>query len=342
MVRNMKKEFMAMTLIFSVVIAIASLTSQVSFAKANPFMHQFPNLPADPHTEVNVKYPTNLTKIFRDYMTVSISLDLTQWYKTYYPPIVLPSISSVEYLIDGAIVGRSNPAFGQNSGSTLASGNVSVISYSALLNGLSSGEHSLQVKVLTSGDWKYQIGWLHNQVNGIPTYQESVDPVADYSDSVYFTVEVPPTISDLSIENMGVYNSTQILLSFNVDESVSQISYILDNMSNRCLSGNTTLSVSEGTHTIVIYATNTLGIIGRSETVSFIVNVPAPTPTSMPIVTVEPSVATMQSPQHSSTISPSPQGLAWIGAAAFVFCVGVVVFIILLVCIRLEKRSSAK
>lgn len=89
---------------------------------------------------------------------------------------------------------------------------------------------------------------------------------------VYFTVDTaPPRISLLSIENK-TYSSKDIQLDFTVNEQTSQISYSLDNKENVAIYGNTTLSgLAEGSHRLVVYANDTVGNVGFSETVHFAV-----------------------------------------------------------------------
>jgi hypothetical protein len=101
--------------------------------------------------------------------------------------------------------------------------------------------------------------------------------------SFSFTLDTtPPNISSLSIENK-TYSTSEIPLSFNVNEE-SQISYSIDNQANMTILGNTTLTgLADGPHTIVIYANDTAGNMGKSDTVFFTVNTqPSPTPSLSP------------------------------------------------------------
>jgi hypothetical protein len=93
------------------------------------------------------------------------------------------------------------------------------------------------------------------------------------SSSVQFTIDTsPPTISGLSILN-ETYNSQDAPLSFNVDENASWIAYNLDNQGNKTIQGNITLTgLSDGSHSIVVYANDTVGNMGISDTVFFTVN----------------------------------------------------------------------
>jgi hypothetical protein len=97
---------------------------------------------------------------------------------------------------------------------------------------------------------------------------------SDFS-SVQFTIDTsPPTISGLSIRNK-TYNIQTIPLSFNVDENTSWVAYNLDNQGNVTVQGNITLTgLSDGSHSIVVYANDTLGNLGKSDTVFFTVNTP--------------------------------------------------------------------
>jgi hypothetical protein len=106
-----------------------------------------------------------------------------------------------------------------------------------------------------------------------------------YVNTVYFTVNdgTPPTISDLSIENK-TYNQGNLPLNFTVDKSTSWIGYDLDNQGNVTLQANTTLTgLTFGNHSIVIYANDTLGNMGKSEIINFIIKEPE----TLPIVAVE-------------------------------------------------------
>ena len=95
------------------------------------------------------------------------------------------------------------------------------------------------------------------------------------SSSVFFTVDtIRPTISLLSVEN-ATYNMPDIPLSFIVSESASLMTYNLDGQEKVTLAGNTTLTdLSEGTHNVTVRAWDAAGNIGKSETVTFTVDLP--------------------------------------------------------------------
>jgi hypothetical protein len=108
--------------------------------------------------------------------------------------------------------------------------------------------------------------------------------------TVYFTRSdmippdelIPPIISNISLENK-TYTTAEVLLSFNIDKTVSWIAYCIDNQKNITLVGlynpnvwvgqfnETIKGLAEGSHSLVVYANNTAGISGASERVQFTV-----------------------------------------------------------------------
>jgi hypothetical protein len=87
---------------------------------------------------------------------------------------------------------------------------------------------------------------------------------------VNFTIgDIPPNILILSPETK-VYNTSDVSLNFTVDEPVSQISYSLDGQDNVTVLRNTTLTdLSEGEHNVTVYAIDSGGKVGTSETITF-------------------------------------------------------------------------
>jgi hypothetical protein len=118
--------------------------------------------------------------------------------------------------------------------------------------------------------------------------------IQGYAFSYFFVNSTPPTISNLSIENKTYHQGGIFPLNFTVDEPTSWIGYSLDNEANITLTGNTTLEVHPGFHTLVIYANDTADNMGASDTVEFTLQPNLPTPTSSP------------SPTQQPTLEPSP------------------------------------
>lgn len=94
--------------------------------------------------------------------------------------------------------------------------------------------------------------------------------------TVYFTVNdgKPPTISYLMLENK-TYNQNDLPLNFTTDQPISWIGYSLDGKVNVTIAGNITLTqLSNGQHTITVYANDTTGNMGISQAISFNVALP--------------------------------------------------------------------
>jgi hypothetical protein len=104
------------------------------------------------------------------------------------------------------------------------------------------------------------------------------------SSTIKFTVDTTaPSISILSLKNK-VYNSSDIPLIFTVNETTSQITYILDGKVYT-IYGNTTLTIpQDGDHKLTIYATDQTGNAGASDTVDFKVQAQLPPQIAFPIL----------------------------------------------------------
>ena len=128
---------------------------------------------------------------------------------------------------------------------------------------LSNGPHKIEVTASFTAN-------VNNLF--VPTYDCSSEPV-------YFTVynTPPPAVSIISIKNK-TYNEMDFSLVFAVDKLTSWIAYSLDNQANVTISGNATLSeLSYGPHKIRVYANDSLGNMGVSETIYFSILEPFPT-----------------------------------------------------------------
>lgn len=90
------------------------------------------------------------------------------------------------------------------------------------------------------------------------------------SSSVQFTVDTIAPLVIITSPSAEVYPTDNVPLEFYVDAATSWVGYSLDNENNITIAGNTTLSgLSDGFHTIIIYAADTSGNTGWSSSVSF-------------------------------------------------------------------------
>ena len=101
-----------------------------------------------------------------------------------------------------------------------------------------------------------------------------------------------PEIRIFSPQNES-YNSSSISLDFYTDKPNLELSYSVDGKQNVTISGNSTITnLSNGLHNVTIYAKDSYGNIGDSETKSFITARPAPFP-AVPVVSVSVVVAVL-------------------------------------------------
>jgi hypothetical protein len=81
--------------------------------------------------------------------------------------------------------------------------------------------------------------------------------------------DTPPVISIRSPENK-TYSVEDVPLTFTVSETTSWIGYSLDGQMNVTITENITLSgLSDGSHSLIVYANDTAGNVGHSDSVYF-------------------------------------------------------------------------
>jgi hypothetical protein len=134
--------------------------------------------------------------------------------------------------------------------------------YSAALEGLMDGLHTLNVFVVGSSSY---------DKDPSPTVKAEVATVND-SASVTFFVDSSPKINVLSPCTQN-YASADVALNFILSKPVEHIGYSLDGKDNVTITGNTTLNgLTSGAHSITVYACDAAGNVGVSETITFTVN----------------------------------------------------------------------
>ena len=116
---------------------------------------------------------------------------------------------------------------------------------------------------------------LSDGIHTVTVYANDTAGNMGYSETVYFTIQTspvdttPPSISIVSPENK-TYDTTGIPLTFTIDESVLWIAYSLDNKANVSITGNITLhGLSDSSHSVIVYARDTVENIGASEIIHF-------------------------------------------------------------------------
>ena len=108
-------------------------------------------------------------------------------------------------------------------------------------------------------------------------------PLMEPFNSTFFVLQVTPPIVSVSSPINQTYHQSSIPLVFSVDvlspvKSVNWTGYSLDGKLNVTITGNTALTgLSSGLHNLTVYANDTYGNMGASETVTFTIPQPFPT-----------------------------------------------------------------
>jgi N-acetylneuraminic acid mutarotase len=120
---------------------------------------------------------------------------------------------------------------------------------------------------------------LSNGLHKVTVYANDTSGNMGASETISFTVAVPPEIKVVSPVNQ-TYNESSVSLVFTVNKPVNWMGYSLDGQDNVTVTGNTTISgLANGLHNVTVYARDELENTGASETITF--NVEAPFPTAL-------------------------------------------------------------
>ena len=104
------------------------------------------------------------------------------------------------------------------------------------------------------------------------TFYAHIHDGSQGSSSVDFTINAPPSIAILSPEN-ETYEVEDLPLNFTVNEPVKWVGYSLDGKENVTVTGNSTITnLTNGFHSITVYANDTSGNMGTSQTTDFSVD----------------------------------------------------------------------
>ena len=273
---------------------------------ANPLtgILTIPSTPNQDKPSIAVSYKANNT-LSNSQDSLSICLTIPDSWTAYlwnggpaYPtrPIFIGTITKVSCSVDGNVVYDNNTAFGgfvPGLGADFYYGSEKdpfqhvadilsipkLLNYSIPISKLLEGSHTAVTTVSAYTTWNN----LSPTNFSLYTHNNIVSNSADT-----LLVCLPPTITNLSVQNQ-TYTSTAVPLSFEINETFPSLGYgwmgfSLDNQANMTLYGNVTLvDLSEGNHSMVVYANDTFGNMGKSDKVFFDVKLPIPTPTPSPV-----------------------------------------------------------
>ncbi|MDG6223093.1 MAG: Ig-like domain-containing protein [Candidatus Bathyarchaeota archaeon] len=157
------------------------------------------------------------------------------------------------------------------------------------LSSLSEGSHDIVV---------YATDLFENTgVSNIVTFEISLS-----------TSDTEPPVVVVSSPRNSTYSSRNLGLNFTVSEDVSWIGYSVDGASNITVTGNSTIwALSDGPHTLVIYATDASQNTGKSEIVYFTID------TRPPTIIVWPPGNTTYPTSEISLVFTLSEEVSWIG-----------------------------
>jgi len=150
-----------------------------------------------------------------------------------------------------------------------------------------SGTATLQN--LSEGFYCLSVYGIYTRATGIGS---NYPAVMQDTQTVYFTINdgIAPSLTNLQIENT-TYSQNSLPLNFTVDEKVGWVGYSLDGEANVTFTGNMTLSgLDYGSHSLVIYANDTVGNMGATENVNFTIKRPEVFPIAL-VIAVSVAVA---------------------------------------------------
>jgi hypothetical protein len=178
------------------------------------------------------------------------------------------------------------------------------------LENLTDGQHTL--KVYAEND--YVNGGAFDS-NGTPT-----NILKGVSTVIFGVDTTAPVISSMSIQNK-TYAKKDLLLTFSSSEP-SEMWYCLDGQANTPIIGNSTMlnGLSEGVHTLQVYANDTFGRIGSTNLIQFSIDTATPAPTVSP--TLEPTSTPKQPSGFLGTNLPMEYGYALVAVLVVMVVAG--------------------
>lgn len=254
----MKRRVLVLTLISALLFSAVAGIHLVDLAKANP-IGMFPTQPEP--LVVTIQSPKNGSRCLQEQMSLTFTLQNP----------TLGGANSLTYTIDGQAKGNINGVVTSKEGERFI-GFYDIVKYSAIvdLSGLSDGWHTLTVNAAGTSPYNPDggMGSINADVYGSAAVQFLFDTRS-------------PSVSVLLPQNK-TYTTNEVPLNFSLSEKADWVGYSLDEQTLITITGNTTLvGLPEGLHSLTVYANDTVGRNGASETVYFSIAQPTkPTPTS--------------------------------------------------------------
>jgi hypothetical protein len=232
-------------------------TQLLNLGRADPYAW-YGDVPPDANTKppaITISYPENNTVYPSNNLTISFDVR------------ILPSPNASNFHIDTIYYNTS----WQNDGVVVYKWSYHVlenpydddpclteISQELNLTNIPEGKQNVTIQAIGDGTYFNDVFYNTFSITG--------------SSSISFTIDTtPPVISALSVQNK-TYSTPDVPLNVTVNEPVSQVTFSLDGQGNVTVAGNSTLAgLSVGVHNVTVYAWDTAGNVGASETIAFTV-----------------------------------------------------------------------
>jgi len=129
--------------------------------------------------------------------------------------------------------------------------------------------YSLDGKANVTVSAQVQLANLSQGAHWVRMYANDSAGNMGASDTRHFSVDVQsPFVDILQPQNIS-YGTTEVQLTFTVDENTTSLAYSLDGKPTELIAGNLTLAaLSNGAHSLTVYATDEVGNLGE-QTVYF-------------------------------------------------------------------------
>jgi hypothetical protein len=262
-------------------------------------------LPSSPVTDQPiVDFSPPMDIVFGDEVSVAFSVAApSSWVRDFErvaSVLSIESITQVSCLVDEEQIFRKDQ-WTVNAFYPLT--NAEPAEFSVPLSGLSAGQHYIRIQVAA-----YTLYFDQNSSSGYRKYDTSLS--ATYALNVLSNL---PGLSIISPLNNQTYSANCVELSFVVDNPLANttaLSYTLDAQGSTNISNNVTITgLSNGSHNITIYATDTPRLVAEPQTLNFTITEPAPTQAP----TASPTETPVSIPSNAVTLSPSvPELPTWI------------------------------
>jgi hypothetical protein len=139
--------------------------------------------------------------------------------------------------------------------------------------GVSWAGYSLDGKLNVTISGTPELTGLADGEHSIVIYANDTLGNTGISQTVYFSIDNTAPVITIMSPLSQTYDGADVALTFIVNEQVNEISYSLDGRDAELITGNITLpALPDGTHRVVINATDVLGNTGSSVVVSFTIS----------------------------------------------------------------------